>query len=109
MLESGLSPIALSGQAGQCLGSVILESGMLQVSSVFFWGVLLLVLLITTCPAESRSWAGFVIAWLTSRIFVWVWEKGIFTVLLWISEQMNPTDSGSKVIAIPWTVLSSHL
>lgn len=34
-------------------------------------------LLSTVCPVESRSWAGFVIAWFISRIFVWFWEKGI--------------------------------
>lgn len=31
------------------------------------------------CPAESRSWAGFAIAWFISRIFVWLWEKGMFS------------------------------
>lgn len=45
VLGSGLSPTVLSGHAGQCLGSVILESGMLQVSGGCFLGVLLLVLL----------------------------------------------------------------
>lgn len=82
MLGSGLSLTVLSGRAGQCLGSVILESGMLQVSGGYFLGLLLLVLLIMVCPAESRSWAGFVIPWFISRIFGFGRREYFLSVLL---------------------------
>lgn len=35
------------------------------------------------CSANYNvSWAGFVIAWFISRIFVWFWEKGILCAAL---------------------------